>query len=507
MTLEKCCEIIVQQCQSGSLSQSGDHDVVLELHNFTGQLLVRHSCPDTESNARGEGEPYLYPAILRQRASVEPAPWQAQQRPKATSSEQPSGRKRPQRVVMNMCAIVVLASLLMLMIADQSFWLSLQQPQWSTLYASAKATAWNGKDEDTDEQNWAASGTILPQSSVSTGQLAQAGPMVPSCPVCLVTTSCPKCPVVAQACPVCPITTETTATSPLADTKVQTKTIPHLPIDKKWCPFVTDKLCHNSALCRPCQDRFLFIIATGRSASTTLTYMLDALPNVRMSGENDNELLAIRRMHENLHTSKTYNGTSYFAASDGKRHSWGHNHVPAQAFACVSQHQVRTMNPPLLRENDELMLRDPKAVHQIVGFKTVRFLDPKNSEQEERAMVDFVKTHFPCSRIIVNIRSNVSDQAQSAFYKVNPNATMILDSLNRRYENVVQLFGAEQAMLLDSSQWTENVTYFNRVVDWLGFSRECHVTELLEFNTKNDYGDGKTNILVNPKCKYLGRLP
>jgi hypothetical protein len=33
-------------------------------------------------------------------------------------------------------------------------------------------------------------------------------------------------------------------------------------------------------LCQPCKQRFLFIIATGRSGSTTLLSMLNQLPGV-----------------------------------------------------------------------------------------------------------------------------------------------------------------------------------------------------------------------------------
>jgi hypothetical protein len=41
-------------------------------------------------------------------------------------------------------------------------------------------------------------------------------------------------------------------------------------INEAWCPGAA---CSNSALCRPCQQRFLFILSTGRAASTTLLGM------------------------------------------------------------------------------------------------------------------------------------------------------------------------------------------------------------------------------------------
>jgi len=49
------------------------------------------------------------------------------------------------------------------------------------------------------------------------------------------------------------------------------------PHQKSWCPRAT---CNNSPLCQPCKKRFLFIIATGRSGSTSLLSMLNFLPGV-----------------------------------------------------------------------------------------------------------------------------------------------------------------------------------------------------------------------------------
>ena len=49
------------------------------------------------------------------------------------------------------------------------------------------------------------------------------------------------------------------------------------PHQDSYCP---KAVCNNSPLCQPCKKRFLFIVATGRSGSTTLLHMLNYLPNV-----------------------------------------------------------------------------------------------------------------------------------------------------------------------------------------------------------------------------------
>ena len=64
-----------------------------------------------------------------------------------------------------------------------------------------------------------------------------------------------------------------------------------------WCPHAD---CYNSPICTPCRRRFLLIIATGRSGSTTLLSMINQLPGVRLSGENKDALLSQMRFTDNF---------------------------------------------------------------------------------------------------------------------------------------------------------------------------------------------------------------
>ena len=69
------------------------------------------------------------------------------------------------------------------------------------------------------------------------------------------------------------------------------------PHSKSWCP---KAVCQNSPMCAPCNRRHLLLLATARSGSTTLLSMLNQLPLVRMSGENNNELYVASRLISNL---------------------------------------------------------------------------------------------------------------------------------------------------------------------------------------------------------------
>ena len=86
-----------------------------------------------------------------------------------------------------------------------------------------------------------------------------------------------------------------------------------------------------------------------------------------------------------------------------------------------------------------------------------------------------------------------------------------MDETNYRKNLMIQvadLFG-EHAMVLDSSEWTKDVSYLNQAVEWLGYDKACSFHDVLEFNTKADkkgqgYRHGKTKLNnIHPDCRYL----
>jgi hypothetical protein len=146
-------------------------------------------------------------------------------------------------------------------------------------------------------------------------------------------------------------------------------------INEAWCPGAA---CSNSALCRPCQQRFLFILSTGRAASTTLLGMINHLPNVRLAGENNNIVLYIASLLEkNLHRDGFANLRTKVPARDG---AWFHHSIPKQSMACPIQKILQTINPPpeevqqqIIRdESSGVLALDGYDSSQIVGAKMIR---------------------------------------------------------------------------------------------------------------------------------------
>jgi len=269
--------------------------------------------------------------------------------------------------------------------------------------------------------------------------------------------------------------------------------------ETSFCPYAT---CHNSPICGPCNQRFIFIAASGRSGSTSLLYMINSLPNVRLSGENNGELNVASLVESNLMSHKKFRpGKSWKGA-------WLHNAIPEQALACPIQHIFKTINPPdmdtsmQVNRNTPLSLFDPSV---ILGLKTIRLFELNSVKLTPKEASDFFKRNFPCSKVIVNIRCNVTAQVISREHLQweEPNATdsTALQDINQELKEFAQWLGPEMGKLIQMEDWTTNVTVMNQVVEWLGF-KECAFNAILHENKNASYKrDRATRPSLGPRCR------
>jgi len=215
-----------------------------------------------------------------------------------------------------------------------------------------------------------------------------------------------------------------------------------------------------------------------------LTWMLDALPGVRMAGENNDTL------HELKNMKKHVMGNKHWIKGSGNQAAWGHNKVPPQAFSCVAQSMIETINPPKFNQSKSLEKENEADYKTIIGFKTIRFLS--GSEADDKGLVEFVQENFPCSKILINYSSNITRQSNSALWVRTKGQNVsfeILRGANARLGRVGNMFGS-QAYMLDSAAWLRNISVLNEMVTWLGFPERCHFQHLLAFNV---LGNGYTH--------------
>ena len=292
-------------------------------------------------------------------------------------------------------------------------------------------------------------------------------------------------------------------------------TNPHV---NSWCPYAT---CQNSPLCAPCNRRYILILATGRSGSTTLLKMMNYLPTVRLSGENRNFIGISSQLITNYqlidpstnqeipkHSVKGQQITPLLQKnSDRFEGAFAHNAIPPQTMSCPIQNALNALNPPpqSIQQNDHLRSIHDYDRNTILGCKTIRF---HKNKWDIHYAANYIKEVFPCSKIIINIRTNVTNQLHSiqdtfssAAVNEHGKTENEIDRYNTYLSNLAETLGSEMAKVIDLSHWKTNVTVLNDVVHWLGF-KNCKFTNLVHENS-NGYGrDHDTDVGIDDKCHY-----
>ena len=259
-------------------------------------------------------------------------------------------------------------------------------------------------------------------------------------------------------------------------------------------------------------QRFLFILSTGRAASTTLLAMINRLPNVRIGGENNNELYIASQLETNL-KKLGFGGLRSKVPPKPPNSAWFHNTIPEQAMACTIQKVLQTINPPpeeiqqqIISNNSSgrgmlgINLEDYETL-QIIGAKMIRIQRGNWTALEAS---EFFKYNFPCAKYIINTRSDIDSQVASQKHTFKRKEDLDLATFdNIKHENdflaqFTQYMGDETARMIYMEEWTKNVTQFNEAVEWLGF-RNCQFDKVLH-NNKNGYEHDKTPINVGSGC-------
>lgn len=229
--------------------------------------------------------------------------------------------------------------------------------------------------------------------------------------------------------------------------------------------------------------------------------MANHLPGVRLSGEN----LNLAELFGN-HVMGTLERFNFW--QKGKAAAWSHNPVPYESWSCAAQTVFTTAIPPKLDQHGNL-LDGVSDRETILGFKTIRLFDDMKQKSDQPPTPAYVATKvnlmnrlFPCARFVVNIRSDTDSHAAS-WKRSFGNKTFVDDFIGFAME-ALQMFhqqmGPHRSFLLDSTEWTQNITSFNNMVDWLGFSKDCHFERALEFNTKGVLSNDNNGVAFGPNC-------
>lgn len=274
------------------------------------------------------------------------------------------------------------------------------------------------------------------------------------------------------------------------------------PYYDSWCRNAT---CYNSPTCAPCNRRFLFIIATGRSGSTTLLKMFNMLPNVRLSGENWNELYFASHLIKTLenHPDQFYDrdlikNNGFFMHDAVPEGPFMHNAMPIGSIGCVMQSLVSFLNPPQMSPN-QLVFDEKQESKMILGMKLIRLQQSKWTVNRARK---FLERSFPCARYIINTRSEYSDQLKSMKVTGTFNENKTIDDIQSETLFLRKLANrlGDSAKLIELEQWRDNVSVLNDVIKWLGFDY-CAFNKVLHEN-HDKFEHDNSDVHLGRYCRY-----
>jgi len=226
--------------------------------------------------------------------------------------------------------------------------------------------------------------------------------------------------------------------------------------------------------CNLCKYRYIIILGTGRSGSTTVLSMLNLVPEVHISGENAGQILSFVDLSQRIEATNKHVGID----------SWLREPISRESFLCYVQ--------SWLLHSTRMPCDDPNI--KFFGWKEIRYTD--------EVTLRLIAEIFPCSKIILNFRRNVAQQARSGWFESSQNATDVLARQNNVLLQFHERHQTAKRAERDGSSESEVDTFifpledftvdgFNRLLDWLGIFH-CRFKATMHVN-KGGYEEGFLN--------------
>ena len=212
-------------------------------------------------------------------------------------------------------------------------------------------------------------------------------------------------------------------------------------------PVVDRCLSHLTNCDLSCLD-WTIVLATGRSGSTTVQQMISKLPAMNFYGEEGGLLKSFHALQENIIDQK-HGGLSWLGSKDSN----------VCTVACMTQ--------KFYAERHGINCLQRGCKH---GWKEIRYKSPKD--------IEWIRTVFPSSRIVLNYRSKCSDNYKDGFGR---NCDKILEqsrSLLNATGKLTNTFHMEFEQINNLTKWQELSTF-------IGYEN-CKASNVTKANT-NEY--------------------
>jgi hypothetical protein len=220
-------------------------------------------------------------------------------------------------------------------------------------------------------------------------------------------------------------------------------------------------------------DKIVLICATGRSGSTTMQRIINTIPNSNICGENYGAINSLLEFYRRLKTTtKDYvpghlrPATFENIVSKNIKPSWYNSYNLNQIV-----HMIKIMIINMFKNSEKT---------DLWGFKEIRY---------DSGYIQYIKDFkelFPQTKVIIQIRENLSIQSKSGWFKKDPNAFNYLNTYTKELVDFA----------LTNKEWCY-LTSFERMFDrnnlkniflFIGCGEkydENKITEVLNYNIKD----------------------
>lgn len=210
-------------------------------------------------------------------------------------------------------------------------------------------------------------------------------------------------------------------------------------------------------------ERFVFIVTYGRSGSTLLQNLLNAIPGYQIRGENNNALFFMMQAWHSINSSGPLVGMRKAGTTSDPTHPWygGEDIDPDRLGQTLANGFVETVLNP-----------DPGV--RVSGFKEIRFhSNPKAFVQ----YLNFIHTYFPHARFIFNTRDHAS-VAKSGWWASRPTRTVfeILTAAEKLYQGYLDQY-PDRGLLMHYDDYVAEAAALRPMYDFLGEVYDAETVE------------------------------
>ncbi|MEP1963719.1 sulfotransferase family protein [Tateyamaria sp.] len=210
-------------------------------------------------------------------------------------------------------------------------------------------------------------------------------------------------------------------------------------------------------------DRFVFIVTYGRSGSTLLQNLMNAIPGYQIRGENNNALLHMVQTWRSIEASGPLKGMRLAQQASDQTHPWfgGELIDPDKVGHSLAKCFTETVLNP-----------DPDV--RVSGFKEIRF---HANQVAFPHYLDFIHRYFPNAKFVFNTR-NHADVAKSGWWAERPPQAVlkILKQAEQLYKGYLAKH-PDRGLLMHYDDYVTDATALRPLYDFLEEEMSMDVIE------------------------------